>query len=60
MLILNIDEFLPVPHGTPLGLRIETQLRYKMVKWLKSIEFVSDYKNIWDKVFTVEIICTMA
>ena len=27
-------------------LRVETQLGYKMVKWIKSIEFVSDYKNI--------------
>jgi methionine sulfoxide reductase catalytic subunit len=32
--------------GTYLRLRIETQLGYKMVKWLKSIEFVSDYKKI--------------
>jgi DMSO/TMAO reductase YedYZ molybdopterin-dependent catalytic subunit len=37
---------LSVSHGAPLGLRIETQLGYKMVKYLKSIEFVSDYKNI--------------
>ncbi len=33
-------------HGAPLRLRVETQLGYKMVKWLRSIEFVSDYKNI--------------
>jgi sulfoxide reductase catalytic subunit YedY len=39
-------EPLIVPHGAPLRLRIETQLGYKMVKWLKSIEFVSDYENI--------------
>jgi len=39
-------EALSIPHGAPLRLRIETQLGYKMVKWLKSIEFVSDYKNI--------------
>ena len=31
---------------TPLRLRIETHLGFKMVKWLKSIEFVPDYKNI--------------
>ena len=37
---------LSIPHGAPLRLRIETQLGYKMVKWLKSIEFVSDYKKI--------------
>jgi methionine sulfoxide reductase catalytic subunit len=40
------DEPLDVPHGAPLRLRIETQLGYKMVKWIKSIEFVSDYKTI--------------
>jgi sulfoxide reductase catalytic subunit YedY len=39
-------ESLSVPHGAPLRLRIETQLGYKMVKWIKSIKFVSDYKNI--------------
>ena len=39
-------EPLPVPYGAPLRLRIETQLGFKMVKWIKSIEFVSDYKNI--------------
>lgn len=39
-------ELLNVPHGAPLRLRVETQLGYKMVKWLKSIEFVNDYKNI--------------
>ena len=39
-------EPLSVPHGAPLRLRIETQLGFKMVKWIKSIEFVTDYKNI--------------
>ncbi len=39
-------EPLPVPHGAPLRLRVETQLGYKMVKWIKSIEFVADYRNI--------------
>lgn len=33
-------------HGAPLRLRVETQLGYKMVKWLRSIEFVSDYQHI--------------
>jgi sulfoxide reductase catalytic subunit YedY len=37
---------LQVPHGAPLRLRVETQLGYKMVKWLRSIELVSDYRNI--------------
>jgi len=40
------DEPLDIPHGAPLRLRIETQLGYKMVKWIKSIELVDDYKNI--------------
>jgi DMSO/TMAO reductase YedYZ molybdopterin-dependent catalytic subunit len=39
-------ELLATPHGAPLRLRVETQLGYKMVKWIKSIEFVADYKNI--------------
>jgi methionine sulfoxide reductase catalytic subunit len=39
-------EPLDVPHGAPLRLRIETQLGFKMVKWIKSIEFVSRYQNI--------------
>ena len=39
-------ELLPVPHGAPLRLRVETQLGFKMTKWISSIEFVSDYKNI--------------
>ncbi len=37
---------LDLGHGAPLRLRCETQLGYKMVKWLKSIEFVDDYKHI--------------
>ncbi|MHB1908955.1 MAG: molybdopterin-dependent oxidoreductase [Nitrososphaerales archaeon] len=37
---------LPVEHGAPLRLRVETQLGFKMVKWLRSIEIVDDYKNI--------------
>ena len=39
-------EPLSVPYGSPLRLRVETQLGFKMVKWIKSIEFASDYKNI--------------
>ena len=37
---------LDIGHGAPLRLRVETQLGYKMVKWLKSIEFVNDYKHL--------------
>jgi methionine sulfoxide reductase catalytic subunit len=39
-------EPLDIGHGAPIRLRVETQLGYKMVKWLKSIEFVRDYKDI--------------
>jgi methionine sulfoxide reductase catalytic subunit len=31
---------LPIPHGAPCRLRIETKVGYKMVKYLRSIEFV--------------------
>lgn len=37
---------LPIPHGAPLRLRVETQLGYKMVKYLRSIELVKDYSTI--------------
>ena len=37
---------LPLEHGAPLRLRCERKLGYKMVKYIKSIEFVSDYKHI--------------
>jgi methionine sulfoxide reductase catalytic subunit len=42
------DEPLPLPHGAPLRLRVETQLGYKMVKYLRSIELVADYRDIGD------------
>lgn len=40
------DKPLPIDHGAPLRLRCETQLGYKMVKFLHSIEFVADYSSI--------------
>ena len=33
-------------HGAPLRLRVENQLGYKMVKWIKSIEFVADVATV--------------
>jgi len=33
-------------HGAPLRLRNETQLGFKMVKWIKGIEFVADFSEI--------------
>jgi DMSO/TMAO reductase YedYZ molybdopterin-dependent catalytic subunit/thiosulfate reductase cytochrome b subunit len=40
------DKPLPHEHGAPLRLRVETQLGYKMVKYLRSIEFVEDYTKV--------------
>jgi methionine sulfoxide reductase catalytic subunit len=40
------DEPLLLPHGAPLRLRVETQLGYKMVKYLRSIELIADYRGI--------------
>jgi len=37
---------LPVEHGAPLRLRIETQLGFKMVKWIKGIEFTHGHQHI--------------
>jgi sulfoxide reductase catalytic subunit YedY len=37
---------LPVTYGAPLRLRIENQLSYKMVKWIRSIEFVETHKTV--------------
>ena len=33
-------------HGAPLRLRVENQLGFKMVKWIKEIEFVEDVTSI--------------
>ncbi|MGH2487595.1 MAG: molybdopterin-dependent oxidoreductase, partial [Ktedonobacterales bacterium] len=37
---------LPLAHGAPLRLRLENQLGFKMVKWLKSIEFVESFRTV--------------
>lgn len=37
---------LPIPHGAPLRLRVETVLGYKMVKYLRSIKLIADYSHI--------------
>jgi methionine sulfoxide reductase catalytic subunit len=34
-------------HGAPLRLRVENQLGFKMVKWLKAIEFVESYRQVY-------------
>ncbi|GAA4025129.1 hypothetical protein GCM10023063_01800 [Arthrobacter methylotrophus] len=33
-------------HGAPLRLRNEVQLGFKMVKWIKGIEFVADFSEV--------------
>jgi DMSO/TMAO reductase YedYZ molybdopterin-dependent catalytic subunit len=40
------DRPLPIEHGAPLRLRVETQLGYKHAKYIRTIEFVADFKNI--------------
>ncbi len=37
---------LPLKHGAPLRLRLETQVGFKMAKWIDRIEIVSDYSQI--------------
>ncbi|HQZ37820.1 MAG TPA: molybdopterin-dependent oxidoreductase [Vicinamibacterales bacterium] len=37
---------LPVAFGAPLRLRLESQLGYKMVKWIRSMELVASYDDI--------------
>ena len=39
-------EPLPKLHGAPLRLRVENQLGYKMVKWIKGIEFVATEEQV--------------
>jgi DMSO/TMAO reductase YedYZ molybdopterin-dependent catalytic subunit len=39
---------LSIPHGAPCRLRVETQLGFKMVKYLRSIELVQDYRQLGD------------
>ena len=41
-------QVLSVPHGAPLRLRVETQVGFKMVKWLDRIEFVASYSGFGD------------
>jgi DMSO/TMAO reductase YedYZ molybdopterin-dependent catalytic subunit len=40
------DAPLPVENGAPLRVRVERQLGYKMAKYIKRIEVISDYSQI--------------
>ena len=37
---------LPTAFGAPLRLRLESQLGYKMVKWIRSMELIASYDDI--------------
>jgi DMSO/TMAO reductase YedYZ molybdopterin-dependent catalytic subunit/thiosulfate reductase cytochrome b subunit len=37
---------LPILHGAPLRLRVENQLGYKQVKWIRAIEFVASVHDV--------------
>ncbi len=37
---------LPTEFGAPLRLRLENQLGYKMVKWIRSMELIARYDDI--------------
>ncbi len=37
---------LPELHGAPLRLRVENQLGYKQVKWVREVEFVTTEKQV--------------
>ncbi|MET0464253.1 MAG: molybdopterin-dependent oxidoreductase [Chitinophagaceae bacterium] len=37
---------LPLLYGAPLRLRVENQLGYKMVKWIRSIEFIESHTTV--------------
>jgi methionine sulfoxide reductase catalytic subunit len=37
---------LPEIYGAPLRLRVENQLGYKMVKWIKEISFIRSEKEV--------------
>ena len=39
-------QMLPAAFGAPLRLRLETQLGYKMVKWIRSMELIANYDDI--------------
>ena len=40
------DDPLPLNYGAPLRLRVESQLGYKMAKWVSAIEFVESFAGI--------------
>lgn len=41
-------ERLGLTYGAPLRLRNEVELGFKMVKWIRAVEFVADFKDLGD------------
>jgi DMSO/TMAO reductase YedYZ molybdopterin-dependent catalytic subunit len=41
------DRPLPADHGAPVRLRVPTQLGYKSAKWVKRIELVGSFANLY-------------
>jgi methionine sulfoxide reductase catalytic subunit len=37
---------LPIKHGAPSRLQVETQVGFEMAKWINQIEFIDDYSGI--------------
>ena len=37
---------LPSPHGAALGVCMETELGFTMVKYIRAIKFIDDYHDI--------------
>ncbi len=37
---------LDLEHGAPLRLRVENQLGFEMVKWIRAIEFAESYRHV--------------
>ena len=42
------DKPLPDVHGGPLRLRADSMHGYKMVKWVRKIEWINDYRDVGD------------
>jgi DMSO/TMAO reductase YedYZ molybdopterin-dependent catalytic subunit len=40
------DKPLPVENGAPLRVRVERQLGYKMAKYIKRIELISEFSQV--------------
>lgn len=48
MLALDLNgKPIDAAHGAPVRLRVPTQLGYKNTKWVRNIELVADYRNVF-------------